>query len=114
MTRPPSHTTTEQQTNVEIVLYLIHHVFLPPKLPQEDDVAPGLEDALAVMVLDSLQEFDNLHGHNYDIDAITSMVKDFRTVHDDSGHITQARLEEMLAELSRDGTSFPPTLKSTT
>jgi hypothetical protein len=86
--------------------YMIHHVFLPPQLPQKDDFAPELDDALVGLIVESLQEFHSLQGDNYTVDSIISMARNFRTVHNEVGHITQARLEETLAELSNDGTFY--------
>ncbi|KAK3317279.1 hypothetical protein B0T19DRAFT_389380 [Cercophora scortea] len=42
--------------------YLIHHVFMPPQLPQDDDISIDHETALTKSLLDSLQEFNNLEA----------------------------------------------------
>jgi len=94
----------EPHLDIKATLYMIHHVFLPPQLPQKDDFAPWLDAALADMVSTSLQEFRSLHGSSCAVDSVASMVHEFRTVHDESGHIIQVRLEETLAQLSKDGT----------
>jgi len=39
------------------LLYLIHHIFLPPKTPQEDDTDLTLEKALVSEILCSLEQF---------------------------------------------------------
>jgi hypothetical protein len=107
MTRSRNDTTSrrpvDRHLDFESVLYMIHHVFLPPKLPQEDDIAPRLDGTLIDIVLESLQEFSNPQGHDRTIDSVISMVGNIRAVHDGFGHITQTRLEETLAKLSKDG-----------
>ena len=40
--------------------YLIHHVFLPPKLPQEDDSSPAMDSLLAEYCLSALKSFQDL------------------------------------------------------
>ena len=37
--------------------YLIHHVFLPPQLPQEDDYSAEHDTALLRAVMDALEDF---------------------------------------------------------
>ena len=39
------------------ILYALHHVFLPPKLPQKDDHAPYRDIALCRLVYDACREF---------------------------------------------------------
>ncbi|RDW72793.1 hypothetical protein BP6252_06700 [Coleophoma cylindrospora] len=106
MTQSRNDTTVQRSLiiypDLDTVLYMIHHVFLPPKLPQKDDFAPWLDSALADMVLDSLQEFSNLQNQNYATGSVASMARNFRAVHNESGHISQARLKETLAALSTD------------
>ncbi|RDW87962.1 hypothetical protein BP5796_03656 [Coleophoma crateriformis] len=106
MTRSRNDTTVRRPpvlySDIETSLYMVHHVFLPPKLPQKDDFASWLDSALADMVLDSLQEFSNLQNQHCATGSVASMVENFQAVHNESGHITQARLEETLAVLSRD------------
>lgn len=114
MTRPRNDTAVRQAptlySDIEKVLYMINHVFLPSKLPQEDDFAPFLDAALADMVLNSLQEFSNQQNQSLAIGAVTSMTESFRSIHDQHGYITETGLQEALADLSKDGTSSCPTL----
>ena len=49
----PSHV---QQTT-DVMNYLIHHVFLPPQLPQEDDYSAEHDTALLRAVIDALEDF---------------------------------------------------------
>jgi hypothetical protein len=86
------------------ILYMFHHVFLPPQLPQKDDLAASSDAALVEMVWNCLEEFRSLHGNSCAVQSVASMVRNFRTVHAEGGHISDVRLEEVLAELSKDGT----------
>lgn len=38
-------------------LYIIHHVFLPPRLPQQDDLTTSSDQALMGAVLDAMERF---------------------------------------------------------
>jgi len=42
------------------LLYVLNHVFLPPKLPQEDDYDPGHDFALCRFAYDASREFSPL------------------------------------------------------
>ncbi|KAK3689059.1 hypothetical protein B0T22DRAFT_513134 [Podospora appendiculata] len=46
---------------IDSLSYLIHHVFMPPQLPQGDDSSIDHETALTRSLLDSLREFNNLN-----------------------------------------------------
>lgn len=39
------------------ILYVLNHVFLPPKLPQEDDARPDYDIALCSLVYNASLEF---------------------------------------------------------
>jgi len=43
--------------SLEATLYLIHHIVLPPKLPQADDCEVEYENALLDITIESLQKF---------------------------------------------------------
>lgn len=43
--------------SLEDILYALNHVFLPPKLPQEEDHEPDREVALCRFAYDASQEF---------------------------------------------------------
>jgi len=47
------------------LLYQIDHIFLPPKLPQENDFTVANDRALLDHVLDALRQFkDDAEGHH--------------------------------------------------
>ena len=85
---------------------MIHPVFLPPQLPQEDDSAPELDDELVGLIVKSLQDFGSLQGSTIEIDSVFSMACNYQTVHNNFGHITHERLQENLAQLLEDGRSY--------
>ena len=103
---PPTGPIQFYSSGMHEARYIIHHVFLPPQLPQQDDFAPELDDALVDLVASSLQEFHSLQGNNGTVDAVISMARNFRTVHNEFGRIAHARLEETLVRLSEDGTFY--------
>ncbi|TLD19295.1 hypothetical protein PspLS_09901 [Pyricularia sp. CBS 133598] len=41
------------------LLYLVHHVFLPPKLPNGDDGSPKKEAIMLSTVYDAFIDFEN-------------------------------------------------------
>jgi len=43
--------------SLEATLYLVHHIVLPPKLPQADDCRSEHEDALLDTTVEALQTF---------------------------------------------------------
>lgn len=43
--------------NSQDMLYLFHHLFLPPKLPQEDDYGVDCDILLIDVVVDALRSF---------------------------------------------------------
>ncbi|KAK7942691.1 uncharacterized protein PG986_011804 [Apiospora aurea] len=62
--------------NRSALLYLIDHVFLPPKLPQEDDFTFPKNHALLKNVLDALHQFGRhvAHDHVSDIQRAVGLV----------------------------------------
>ncbi|KAF2664444.1 hypothetical protein BT63DRAFT_89804 [Microthyrium microscopicum] len=81
--------------------YLFHHVFLPPKLPQENDDDPSLEKALIDAVIHALQEFKTLYRTSEDvIDKGRAMIKNLLASRDKTGAIKEAKLKAVFQSLS--------------
>jgi len=60
------------------LIYIINHLFLPPKLPQKDDSSPANTRALLSLVTNSVVGFlDVLHSQNID----TGVLRRWRTLH---------------------------------
>jgi hypothetical protein len=89
---------TEQST-----LYMIHHVFLPPQLPQQQNSDNTMENSLLDTILDSLCAFKRLTGEEV-IESVIEMVKTFRAVRDESGAINEVDLKGALQRLPEKGT----------
>lgn len=81
----------------DTLLFLVHHVFLPPKLPQKDDSAFGFDFALLEMVIEALGAFRFFFNGRQlpTIDAMTSMLLNMKAVHT---HSTCEILEDELLE----------------
>jgi hypothetical protein len=89
--------------SAKAALYMVHHVFLPPKLPQANDFDLELEDALINTVLKSLQEFKSLVDDHSVVDSARAMISNFRVLRDGSGAISEAKLTDALQNLSVGG-----------
>lgn len=67
-------------------MYLINHVFLPPKLPQEDDTSGPFEENLIREVLTALNDFrgtltDAPADHVAALNAVADAITNLRGVH---------------------------------
>ena len=65
------------------LMYLIHHMFLPPNVPQEDDFNPEYEMILLDLVAKVLLRFKECleHDQHDSIEPIIAMVTSLMTVH---------------------------------
>ncbi|KAJ9607822.1 hypothetical protein H2200_007901 [Cladophialophora chaetospira] len=84
--------------------YLIHHVFLPPKLPSKDDSNPNHEAVLLGTTLEALREFKECvrEDHHETIDSIIGMVTSMKAVSyavDPHGFTNEWELLNTLKEL---------------
>jgi hypothetical protein len=89
--------------------YLINHVVLPPKPPQEDDFDPVLEQCLLDLVLCSLQDQrDHVNDQKAktDITAAIQSINYFDNSRDRDGNVSELQLQATLKKLmtaSSDG-----------
>ncbi|KAH9865705.1 hypothetical protein J1614_009292 [Plenodomus biglobosus] len=87
----------------EAVAYMIHHVVLPPRLPNEDDSNPDHEHALVGLVLDSLTDLSESCG-DADVEVVVSAIDAIKTFvrcrNKTNGHVEQSPLKWSLAELA--------------
>lgn len=90
------------------IMYMFHHVFLPPKLPHKDDSDPQLEKTLLDILCSAIQIFKNDAAHSqYDvIQSASDMMEVCRSVRDDSGSISESKLKGALQNLRKKG-MFP-------
>jgi hypothetical protein len=91
-------------------LYLFHHVFLPPKLPQEDDYDANCELILIDSVIHSLKEFRTLvpMHHRQVLDPVITMVARLREIHGSHGDVSEGKLKEAFQKLDAKGRSSAP------
>jgi hypothetical protein len=90
------------------MMYLIHHVFLPPKLPNEDDFDSECEMILLETIIECLWKFKGfIVSEQYPaIDSVIAMVTSMRNLHDSSGPrggITEGKFEDALKSLCGQG-----------
>lgn len=92
------------------LMYMIHHVFLPPKLPRHgDDRLFGATDcALLRCASDALLSFaasvsSPTAEQDESVLTVHSMVENIIRITDDEGHLQQKLLLEALAELPIKG-----------
>ncbi|KAL4796122.1 hypothetical protein BDV19DRAFT_388541 [Aspergillus venezuelensis] len=91
------------------LVYLYHHVFLPPKLPQENDYDPDLDQALLDTVINALRGFAaHLTGFEHEvIKCVTAMVTRLKDVHGLQGDVDEVKLKKALETLEKAGDILP-------
>lgn len=96
-----------KQLSNETVLYMAHHVFLPPKLPTKKDEEPTQDGALADAALRSLRLFSSTTTQSAVQIAIT-MMENMTSVHEAGASyaVREDSLRKALQQLSksREGT----------
>ncbi|OIW24951.1 hypothetical protein CONLIGDRAFT_690616 [Coniochaeta ligniaria NRRL 30616] len=89
------------------LLYMIHHVFLPPKLPKHGDARhfATTDRVLLQSVLDALRSFASFSnaGKDESIRAVDFMIEKMISITDDDGHIQQELLLDAFVELPNNG-----------
>ncbi len=89
------------------LIYMIHNVFLPPKLPKTGDGRrfASTDGVLLQCLSETLGSFakSSTARQNESIRAVQSMVEKLIYVTDDEGHLHQKLLLESFAELSSQG-----------
>ena len=87
-----------QWTEIE---YLIHHIFLPSKLPGCDDSDPDHEKFLMETTVDALREFKNLitEDQNGIVDAVICAIRSLIIILDSEGHVDEGKLSVALRDL---------------
>ncbi|KAL4804843.1 hypothetical protein BDV18DRAFT_161935 [Aspergillus unguis] len=89
--------------------YVFHHVFLPPKLPQEDDYNAGYETSLLDTVICALGEFKAYvpTHHATVFDPVITMLARLRRIRALHGDLDEGMLEETLKHLMTKGGILP-------
>jgi hypothetical protein len=88
--------------------YLIHHMFLPPQLPQEDDFDSSHEDFMLETTLSGLSSFKQSlpHAQHQIIDSVIAMITSLKATSDSTdstGGISEGGLKEVLGHLCAQG-----------
>lgn len=91
-------------------MYLYHHLFLPRKLPGEDDYSPECDKMLLGVTVRALQKFkesaadSNAEG----IDLVLGMIRALDTLLDSRGALDEEQLRQALTTLCEHGKSCHP------
>ena len=85
------------------VMYLIHHVFLPPKVPQKDDWDIPFDVALVRTIVDCLERFKVCVDQSTVINPIVAAVASLSNVCDSAGTISEKNLAAALKNLTFQG-----------
>lgn len=89
--------------SIERSLYLFHHVFLPPKVPQKNDFQPEYGHIFFDVFEQALQGFDRLLPHKV-LDTISKMIVRMRAVHDQStGDVIGDTLTMLMEDMVKHG-----------
>lgn len=86
-------------------LYLFHHIFLPPQLPQADDYSPEYDMILLKRVTEALGTFSS-HVLSQDTSVITagiSMMEALRAICGGKGEVNEKALIDALNQLETKG-----------
>lgn len=92
--------TASPPLDLAAVQYLVHHVFLPPKLPQQDDGSIEMDHLLITLVSECLRDSKVVTDGAPGYECLENMVQDMLEIHDASGYISESRLRERLEALS--------------
>lgn len=86
-------------------LYLFHHIFLPPKLPQEDDYNPKYDNVLLDKVIEALRNF-SCYFTSQDasiLDTATRAVSRLRDIAGHHGDVNEEELKKAIEQLCGEG-----------
>lgn len=87
------------------ILYLFHHVFLPPKLPGEDDSSPEHDDTLLDVVQGCLAAFaGTATGQEQEIiSEACNAIRNLRQLRDPYGRLREDAFHKALHEICSSG-----------
>ena len=90
------------------IMYLVHHIFLPPKLPHEDDFDLEFETILLDTTIDILLKSKGYITYDQSvlIDSVIATIANLRTVCDSFGTvgaISEGKLGNALRGLCKKG-----------
>ena len=86
---------------IDKLMFLIHHVFLPPKLPQQDDSTPSLDRFLIEVVQNAVQEFTKVMPSDYTAkDDILMAIQSLLDVLTPGGSVDEKQLIQLLERMA--------------
>jgi hypothetical protein len=85
--------------------YMIHHVFLPPKLPNKDDFNAEYDTILLDTTISSLLKFKGFIKQDQAVivDCVIAMITNLRAVRDSNGAVSEEKLADALRDLDKKG-----------
>ncbi|CAG7959890.1 unnamed protein product [Penicillium salamii] len=95
---------------LEQTLYLFHHIFLPPEVPQAEDYNAQQEHHLLDSVIDALLSFSDYvpTADTIIVRKATEMISRLRKAYSPHGSVDEKQLEMSLAELPSRGKHCNP------
>lgn len=101
--------------SLEGVEYVIHHLFLPAKLPQKDDFLPEHETLLISLTCRALSTFEEKVEDKYrqTVQEVHKSLKELSRVLDNDMCINEYLLVDSLNDIALKGKSAPPQINHT-
>ncbi|KAF2745418.1 hypothetical protein M011DRAFT_478936 [Sporormia fimetaria CBS 119925] len=92
--------------SAESILYLIHHMVLPRKLPQKSDYNPARERELLDFTTHALQEFRSLSTpeHSSIVEEVLASIENLLATRTDTGHVDELELLHHFGDFTSDTT----------
>jgi hypothetical protein len=99
-----------RQLSDETLDFFFHHLFLPPKLPGEDDASPIVEQHLIRFVLDCLRLFsaNSEPQRRPAVHAAIELMENMERTMNDQGHIHSGGMRQVLERLGSTGMTQSP------
>lgn len=99
--------TSNNKLSLGALTYIIHHVFLPPKLPNKDDLNAEYDTILLETTISSLLEFKGFITPDQAVivDYVIDMITNLRAVRDSNGAVSEEKLADALRDLDKKGKS---------
>ncbi|KAJ5981576.1 hypothetical protein N7522_013560 [Penicillium canescens] len=96
-----AHAPFSKTMTLDDTLYLFHHIFLPPKLPQAKDYNAQHEHLLLDSVVDALRSFTDYvpTADTTILRKATEMIARLRKAHGHRGDVDEKQLMRVLTEL---------------
>lgn len=95
------------------IVYLYHHVVLPPELPQRDDSDAAHERSLFTMVIQALEYMTDIveESNIHTVTSAIAMMENLRNSRDTHGNVSEVQLAILLRDLTAGETNGPVPLE---